>query len=171
MSGFFGYDLSSLKVLIVEDNLFTQRIVRYILRSLRIGDSEFASNGAEAFSIFSKGDFDLVLTDLQMHPGDGLELTRKIRTAGASGNPYIPIIVMTGHTQPKWIEKARDAGATEVLAKPLSVVAVYEKIAWVVKNPRTFVACDSFFGPCRRRNRSRPENNQGRRESDQGDKK
>jgi len=49
------------------------------------------------------------------------------------------------------IKAARDIGITEILAKPVTAKAVYERIISIIQNPRPFVRAKSYFGPDRRR--------------------
>jgi DNA-binding response OmpR family regulator len=74
-----------------------------------------------------------------------------IRQPGSSGNPYVPIIMLSGHSERKRIVTARDAGVTEFLAKPISAKALYERILSVVASPRPFIKTQTYFGPDRRR--------------------
>ena len=108
---------------------------------------------------------DIVITDWAMPIFDGLELTRMIRQPGANANPFVPIIMLTGHSEKKHVMAARDAGITEFLAKPLSAKALYERILNVVMNPRPFVRTKTYFGPDRRRgvvsNYTGPERRKG----------
>ena len=83
---------------------------------------------------------------------DGLELTQMIRQPGANSNPYVAVIMLTGHSEKKRVTAARDAGVTEFLAKPISAKALYQRIVNVVANPRPFIKTKSYFGPDRRRN-------------------
>jgi DNA-binding response OmpR family regulator len=85
---------------------------------------------------------------------DGLELTSMIRQPGANANPYVAIIMLTGHSEKKRVLQARDAGVTEFLAKPISAKALYQRILNVVVNPRPFIKTKTYFGPDRRRNSS-----------------
>src|SRR6202012_4809402 len=96
---------------------------------------------------------DLVLTDLSMAPTDGIHLTKQIRTSGTSPNPYVPIIMVTGHPEKPRVEAARDAGVTEFLAKPITVQNLMARLTEIVERPRPFVRCDNYFGPERRRRR------------------
>jgi two-component system, chemotaxis family, chemotaxis protein CheY len=82
---------------------------------------------------------------------DGLELVRMIRQPGANANPYVPIIMLTGHSEKNRVLRARDAGITEFLAKPISATALYERILTLVANPRPFIRTKTYFGPDRRR--------------------
>ena len=95
---------------------------------------------------------DIVLTDWAMPIFDGLELAQMIRQPGANANPYVPIIMLTGHSEKKRARPARDAGITEFMAKPISAKALYQRILNVVANPRPFIKTKTYFGPDRRRN-------------------
>jgi DNA-binding response OmpR family regulator len=75
-----------------------------------------------------------------------------IRQPGANGNPYAPIIMLTGHSEKKRVVAARDAGVTEFLAKPISAKSLYQRVMNVVANPRPFIKTKNYFGPDRRRN-------------------
>ena len=107
--------------------------------------------GLEAFTHYSP---DIVITDWSMPIFDGLELTQMIRQPGANANPYVPIIMLTGHSEKKRVVQARDAGVTEFLAKPISAKALYQRVLNIVANPRPFIKTKSYFGPDRRRSAS-----------------
>src|SRR5262249_23052096 len=82
---------------------------------------------------------------------DGLELAQMIRQPGANANPYVPIIMLTGHSEKKRVTAARDAGITEFMAKPVSAKSLYQRILNVVANPRPFIKTKNYFGPGRAR--------------------
>ena len=111
-----------------------------------------AEDGAAGLEAFTSSAPYVVITDWAMPIFDGLELTQMIRQPGANANPFVPIIMLTGHSEKKRVMAARDAGITEFLAKPLSAKALYERIANIVLNPRPFVRTKGYFGPDRRRN-------------------
>ena len=90
-----------------------------------------------------------------MKPMDGLEFTRRVRNDEHSPNPFVPIIMITGHTEKHRVEAARDAGVTEFLAKPITAHNLFARIAEIVERPRAFVRCDNYFGPDRRRHTAR----------------
>jgi DNA-binding response OmpR family regulator len=95
---------------------------------------------------------DIVITDWSMPIFDGLELAQMIRQPESKGNPYAPIIMLTGHSEKRRVTVARDAGVTEFLAKPISAKGLYQRILNVVANPRPFIKTKTYFGPDRRRN-------------------
>lgn len=147
MSGGF----ENLKALIVEDNSHMRSLLRSLLNTIGILDVSEATHGQGAIDILRTRRADLVLTDLAMKPMDGLTFTRYVRNSELSPNPFVPIIMITGHTEKHRVEAARDAGVTELLAKPITASNLFSRIAEIVERPRAFVRCDSYFGPDRRR--------------------
>jgi len=143
--------LESLKALVVEDNTHMRSLLRALLNALGVKDISEAIHGQAAMEALRDRKFDLVLTDLAMSPMDGLELTRHLRNDENSPNPFVPIIMITGHTEKYRVEAARDAGVTEFLAKPITAHNLFARITEILERPRAFVRCDSYFGPDRRR--------------------
>jgi CheY-like chemotaxis protein len=144
----------NLKALIVEDNAHMRSLLRALLNALGVKDVSEASNGRMAIELLRERKSDLVLTDLAMKPMDGLEFTRYVRNSDHSPNPFVPIIMISGHTEKYRVEAARDAGVTEFLAKPITAHNLFARIAEIVERPRAFVRCDGYFGPDRRRHQN-----------------
>ena len=146
-----GGAFDHLKALVVEDNQHMRTLLRSLLNALGITAVYEATNGEDAFALLRDRQPDLILSDLSMSPMDGLEFAREVRMSKSSPNPYIPIIMVTGHTERHRIEAARDAGVTEVLAKPITAGNLYQRIGEIVDRPRAFVKAPDYFGPDRRR--------------------
>jgi two-component system chemotaxis response regulator CheY len=145
-------DFNRLRFLVIDDNAHMRRILRTLLHSFgtrEVYEAEDGASGLEAFMHFIP---DIVIADWAMPIFDGLELTQMIRQPGANPNPYVPIIMLTGHSEKKRVVSARDAGVTEFLAKPISAKALYQRIMNIVVNPRPFIKTRTYFGPDRRRN-------------------
>ena len=140
-----------LKILIVEDNQHMRTLLRGLLNSVGIREIVEANNGASALDALREKKCDLILSDLSMAPMNGLEFSRKVRTGDHSPNPFVPIIMITGHTERARVEAARDAGVTEFLAKPITAHSLFSRITEIVERPRAFVRCEAYFGPDRRR--------------------
>ncbi|MCQ2601681.1 MAG: response regulator, partial [Treponema sp.] len=86
---------------------------------------KLAENGQQGLDLISKGDIDLVITDLRMPGISGEEVLRKVTTE----TPGIPVIVLTGHGS---IDSAVDAmrnGAYDFLTKPLNL----DQLTMIVK--------------------------------------
>ena len=146
-----GATFDYLKALIVEDNVHMRALLRSLLMALGLKQVFEAADGEDAFVIMRERKPDLILTDLSMKPMDGIEFTREARLSHRSPNPYVPIIMITGHTERHRVEAARDAGVTEFLAKPITAQNLFLRIAEIIERPRAFVRAGDYFGPDRRR--------------------
>lgn len=165
-----SYNLENLNILLVEDNKHMQLLIKEILRSFRIKSVRVADDGADAIKEMRTFAVDLVICDWNMQPIDGLEFVRMIRTSSDSTNPYVPVIMLTDHTETHRVLEARDAGITEFLAKPVSAKGLYQRICMVIERPRQFIKTRTYAGPDRRRSPATEKTNKGRRASDkQGD--
>lgn len=143
--------LSKVSVLIVDDNAHMIRIVRSMLLGFGISKTYESRDAAEAFDITRNDPVDLIIADYQMPLLDGLEFTKMVRTGADTSNPYTPIILLTAHTERSKILAARDAGVTEICAKPINARELWNKIAACVNKPRKFIRSKNYFGPDRRR--------------------
>ncbi|HEY4774117.1 MAG TPA: response regulator [Xanthobacteraceae bacterium] len=144
-------DFNKLRFLVVDDNAHMRRILRTLLHGFGVREVYEAEDGAAGLEAFSHYIPDIVIVDWVMPIFDGLELAQMIRQPDANTNPYVPIIMITGHTEKKRVLAARDAGITEILVKPISAKALYQRIVNVILNPRPFVRTKNYFGPDRRR--------------------
>ncbi len=146
-----NYDLESLKVMIIDDNRHMRLLVKSIINVLGILDVAEAENGAEAFKALEEFEADLIIVDWKMSPMDGVQFTHRIRNDDDSPNIYVPIIMLTGHTEVERVTEARDAGVTEFLAKPVSALQLFQRIRAIIEVPRQYVRTADYFGPDRRR--------------------
>jgi two-component system, chemotaxis family, chemotaxis protein CheY len=144
-------DYSALKVIMVEDNQHMRSIVNAILKGAGIRNVREAKDGAEALDLLRQYPADIALVDFNMDPIDGVEFTRMLRNAADSPNPYLPVIMVTGHSERSRVIEARDAGVNEFVVKPLTARALLNRIDSLILKPRPFIRCRNFFGPDRRR--------------------
>jgi CheY-like chemotaxis protein len=148
----FRIDFNKLRFLVCDDNPHMRRILRTLLHSFGAREVYESEDGATALEMYTHYVPDIVITDWAMPIFDGLELSQMIRQPDSKGNPYAPIIMLTGHSEKRRVTMARDAGVTEFLVKPISAKGLYHRILNVVANPRPFIKTKTYFGPDRRRN-------------------
>ena len=151
------YNLERLTFLLVDDNRFVLQILQEVLKTLGAGQVITAENGVEAIEYLGAhhGPYgcpvDVIISDLVMAPIDGHLLLKWVRQGKDSPNRFMPFIMMSGAADSENVEKARDGGASEFLAKPFSAQTVCDRILEVIDYPRQFVATREYFGPDRHR--------------------
>jgi CheY-like chemotaxis protein len=145
------YDLSNLRVLVVDDNRHFVAIMRAMLRAFGVREIFDCGDAVHALELLRHAEIDLTLVDLKLGETSGLELTRLVRSAPDSQNPRMPVILVTAFSERSNIEAAIGAGVDEVLVKPLSPKLLFQRIVSLIENPRPYLRTDQYFGPDRRR--------------------
>lgn len=158
--------LGTLHILLVDDNANMRSIMAAMLKSVGVGRISEAENRNQALELVQTHAIDIAIVDFRMEPVDGVVLTRTLRDEAICSNPYLPIIMMTGHSERSRVTEARDAGVTEFVTKPVIVNDLMKKIDAVIFKPRAFVRTKTFFGPDRRRTAMLDYDGPFRRESD-----
>jgi two-component system chemotaxis response regulator CheY len=146
-----GYRFERLKILVVDDNAHMRKLVVTILQAFGVLQIQEADSGERAWTALRETNPDVMILDWMMEGMSGLELMQMIRTHPQTPNPFIPVIMLTGHTHLEHVRQARDAGANEFIAKPVSVKTMMSRLTSVIECPRPFVRTKNYFGPCRRR--------------------
>jgi DNA-binding response OmpR family regulator len=138
-------------VVIADDNLNMMAMVWGILKAFGVLNIRSFPDGQTAYNALENTEVDFVVIDCMMEPLNGIEFTKKVRLGADSPNPFLPIIMLTGYTDRLRVFRARDAGVTEFMAKPISPKSLYARITTVIDRPRPFVRSENYFGPDRRR--------------------
>jgi len=120
-------------VLVVEDNLINQLVIRGML--LKLGYRvRCAGNGAEALKVLQRESVDAVLLDCQMPVMDGFATCRALRTL--TGCAELPVLAITAHSHSGDRERCLAAGMNDYLAKPLKFEVLRGLLhGWVLCRP------------------------------------
>lgn len=161
-----AYSFENITILVVEDNQPMLDIIKSLLLAFGVGNVVVAKDGNQGLKAYLQHNPDIVIADWMMIPTDGISMTKKIRSDPASGNPFVPIILMTGFSEKRRVLQARDAGVTEFLVKPFNARDLYKRLCQVIERPRQFVRSEHFFGPDRRRKTNIEYTGPMRREDD-----
>lgn len=135
---------SQYSILVVEDNLINQRILRLQLQKL--GHTvHVASHGGEALAFLettscwvgnsaSAPDVSVILMDMEMPVMGGLECARRIRQAQAEGslNRHIPIISVSANARDSHVSDAFGSGMDDSISKPFRVRDLMPRIHTLV---------------------------------------
>lgn len=121
--------MSKGRVLIVEDNMDTYELVRFILE--KNGYEVFlAVNGRDGVNAATKQKPDLIVMDLSMPEMDGWTATRLIKQNKTTS--AIPLIALTAHVLPGDRQRAVDSGCDEYITKPMDLLELVETVnRWV----------------------------------------
>lgn len=114
-------------VLVVDDNLINQMVVKHTLMKLG-ARTDIAGDGEEAIVLFKKHKYDLILMDIQMPLLDGYDTTRYIRN---QLNSSIPIIAMTAFALKGEDDKCFECGMNGYVSKPFTLESLYNAISKV----------------------------------------
>lgn len=143
--------LERVRFMVVDDNAHMVNIVKTILRGFGAVKIFEAKDATEAFHCLRHDSIDIVIVDYQMDVLDGVDFVRLVRHSSDSPNRYIPIIMLTAHSERSRVITARDAGVNEFCCKPVTALELYRKVGAVIDHPRPFIKTANFFGPDRRR--------------------
>lgn len=144
--------LAALRLLIIDDNEQMRTIIGAVLGAVGIRQLYYAPDGRRGLEVVASTAIDAVYVDHAMPAMNGLEFISKVR-ALKSQDRYLPIIMLTGYSDRKHLEEARDRGVTEFLCKPVTAKSILSRLDAVILRPRPFVFSDGYFGPDRRRSR------------------
>ncbi|MBL4802839.1 MAG: response regulator [Emcibacter sp.] len=154
-------DLSRVSILVVEDSQFIRSLIVNSLRVMGVGSIQSVEDGGQAIEFIKLVDndpmkagmmsIDLIISDWEMSPVNGMMLLRWIRRHKDSPDRFIPFMMLTGYSEPKRVQDARTMGVNEFMSKPFTVNALANKLFSIINKPRQFVHTGSYFGPDRRR--------------------
>jgi two-component system, chemotaxis family, chemotaxis protein CheY len=145
------YNFQRISLLIVDPSKYMRTLLADVARSFGFRTVYEAADGQAALQLMTERLADIVLVDGPMEPMNGYDFTRHIRTSPDSPNPFLPIVMVSAHTERGQVMRARDIGVTEFLAKPISSKTLLTRLCAVVDGQRAFVRNPIYVGPDRRR--------------------
>ena len=122
-----------LRILLAEDNPVNQKLTVKLVEK-RGHQITVAGNGREALSAYDKGQFDLVLMDVQMPEMGGFEATAAIRERERATGQHIPIIAMTARAMANDREACLAAGMDSYVSKPVYAKVLFDVIEEMMSN-------------------------------------
>ena len=120
--------LEELKILLVDDDSFMQRLLESVLTDLGFVHIEKATNGEQALDILRRNHIDLLVTDIQMPIMNGLELLRQVRSGLAGESHKLRTIIITSFSNLDTLGTAIALDVNGFLDKPFKPVTVIKKI-------------------------------------------
>jgi CheY-like chemotaxis protein len=142
--------------LVLEDHANMCLIWRSILHGMGAKAILTFTDPALAMARIREAGADVVVIGHNPPALDGVDLLSRLRASTAEEPAMVPVIASTGDARRSVVRALLDAGADEILAKPVSGKQASEKIASVVLRRRDFIRAGGFAGPDRRRRADPP---------------
>jgi DNA-binding response OmpR family regulator len=144
------YNFSGARFLIMDPNRAAGRMMASIMSGFGAGDSYILYDPHEARLLIESNMVDAAVVTLGNHAEEVLELIRSVRANVSCFGRYIPIIVLTGHASAEHVARARDAGASFVVRRPISPQVLFTRLIWSTQISRGFIDAPLYAGPDRR---------------------
>ena len=132
----YSQQLTSIQVLVVEDNIFNQQIIDEFL-TLSGVSVKTANNGQEALIALEHTEFDAVLMDIHMPVMDGIEAIRRIRRLPRFR--ALPVIALTAGVTEEERKRCLTAGMNDFITKPINPTLLLSTLAHWLKLADTSV--------------------------------
>jgi len=141
------YLVQQLAVLVADDNAFMRKLVRSMLNNIGVKTVFEAADGIDALEMIRTAAPDVVILDWEMPLLNGPELVRIVRSPAVFPMPDIPIIMLTGHGDRRRVMQTVKLGVNEVLCKPVSARALFDRLVAILLKPRASVKVGDYYGP------------------------
>ena len=122
---------AEMKFLIVDDFSTMRRIVRNLLKEIGYANADEAEDGVAAMAKLKGGNFDFVVSDINMPNMNGFELLNQIRADAALKS--LPVLMVTAEARKEDIVTAAQSGANGYIVKPFTKGTLEEKVAKIVQ--------------------------------------
>lgn len=123
-------ELKQIRVLLVEDDIFAQRLARSVLNQLGIQNLTVVEDGRQAIEVLDASEtrFDMIVSDWNMPNVTGLELLRHVRKTWEN----MPFLMLTGNANEEFVRSARDNRVDAYVIKPFSPAQLRQKICTIL---------------------------------------
>lgn len=137
----------STKVLVVDDEYYTRKVIRTLLTAIGVTDIHDAEDGPRGLEAIRAIGPDVVLVDWEMPGMDGAAFVKAVRSPTEFPLPNVPIIMLTGHGERWRVEEALRLGVNEYLLKPVSSKTLLDRMMATLTKPRPIVKVGKYYGP------------------------
>lgn len=120
-----------LRFLIVDDFSTMRRIIRNLLKELGHTNADEAEDGQVALNMLRNGEFQFVISDINMPNVNGFELLAAVRADAAL--KHLPVLMVTAEARKEDIIMAAQAGASGYIVKPFTKATLEEKLAKILE--------------------------------------
>lgn len=131
------FDISKIRVLVIDDNDFMRDLVASMLREIGFRDIAHAADGAAALAKAKEFDPGLIICDVDMEPMNGLDFVEQLRhRAPPPPTPPTPVILLTAHSEAEIVQRAIKLGVNSYVVKPVKRNQLEARIVTVLERQR-----------------------------------
>jgi two-component system, chemotaxis family, chemotaxis protein CheY len=131
------YDISKIRVLVVDDNDFMRDLVASMLREIGFREIFHAADGEAALAKTKEVDPGLIICDVDMEPMNGLDFVEQLRRhAAPPPTPPTPVILLTAHSEAEIVQRAIKLGVSAYVVKPVKRNQLEARIVTVLEKMR-----------------------------------
>lgn len=141
----YGSSVEELDVVLIQDNRGSQAILRSMISSFRVKRLRVYDRADDALKDMMVDPPSVVVTDWRMRPVSGQRFTRLVRSSSMEPLCFVPIVVVTSGVTLSIIDKAFSAGVNTILVKPVAPAALRQRLDWLTRDGRPFVASGDGF--------------------------
>ncbi len=145
------YDFSLVDAAIIDTQLNTQRVLREVLARLGLKRAETYGSIRDAAEVATAATPDLILLDADGEEGEAMRFIRRLRNEPDTRNPYACIVATTWQPTPLLLMRVTNAGADDLLVKPVSPKQVQDRLTALIESRKKFVVTADYTGPDRRK--------------------
>lgn len=127
MSAMQDVDLSTIKLLLVDDEAHCTKLMEAFLRQAGFSRITMTNDSRQALELFQQVEPDLVALDMRMPHMDGFDVMRQLRQV-IPADDYVPILIVTGELDAPTKHKALTEGANDFINKPVDATEVVLRI-------------------------------------------
>jgi CheY-like chemotaxis protein len=160
------FNLSKASVLMLDSTTLGMSVLVQIIKGFGAQTIHRCTNVEDARDVAARQPLHLIIADALSPTGAGYDFVQWVRRDAPEPNCFCPIIIIEGHTRAIDVARARDSGANFMLKRPMSPLALMERIIWIGHEDRGFIIGPTYAGPDRRFHDEGPPKSGGRRWND-----
>lgn len=136
--------LSSARVLVVDDQSLVRVAIRIMLEAMAVQEVLEAKNGEEAIAVLQEHHVDVVISDIDMSPQNGMEFLRNIRCGNYGMRRDTRLIMLTGLTAPEVAKACIKLDVNAFLNKPAKRDMLAERLQFALSMPLTLETVEHY---------------------------
>ena len=148
-------NFEKIEVLLIDPDGIYRQALFSMLRGMNIRKIRQGATLQEIQQAMLVTEPDLLVSEAELPDGDFCNFVSKLRNHQLGGNPFLPVLALTGEPTRELVKKVIDTGSDDLLTKPLSATQLSERIHTLVEARKPFVVTSDYIGPTRRKSNDR----------------